>query len=113
MKLHITEEAKDQMRRLQPEGKTSLRLFYDIDGCGCGVNGMPIIYFTNEAQTKYDEQVENEDYLIFIDNQQKTFFEPEMTLAWNGKLFQLKSRKGLLNPSISSRVLKTGGMMNE
>ncbi|KGX86017.1 iron-sulfur cluster biosynthesis family protein [Pontibacillus litoralis] len=112
MKLHITNEAKQQLQAIQPENLPLLRLYYDTDGCGCGVNGINTIHFTNH-HTASDEEVENDTYQVFIDSEQKVFFEPSMTLAWNGKLFQLKSNQGMLNASISSSAIKKGGEMVE
>lgn len=112
MKLTITKDALQQLEALQPEDRPYLRMEYDSDGCGCGVNGMPIIYFTN-AKTEYDVKVENEQYTIFLDDQQAVFFKPEMTLEWNKRLFRLKSRDGMLNPSISSATIKRGGEVHE
>lgn len=107
MKLTIMDEALEQLRLLQIEGHPILRLYYDIEGCGCGVNGVRIMYFTNEI-TQYDEVVENDQYKIVIDEQQKTFFEPEMKLEWTGRLFRLKSPNQMLNASLSSRVIQKG-----
>lgn len=108
MKLKITDEALHQLQLLQPEDRPKLRMEYDSDGCGCGVNGMPSIYFTNQS-TEYDIKVENEHYTIFLDEQQKVFFKPVMTLEWNKRLFRLKSPEGMLNPSLSSASIKQGG----
>lgn len=100
-------EALNQLRQLQMDHKPYLRLYYDIEGCGCGVNGVRILYFTDEV-TQYDEVVENDNNKIIIDEQQKTFFEPDMKLEWTGRLFRLKSPNGMLNASLSSRVIQKG-----
>ncbi|MYL32655.1 iron-sulfur cluster biosynthesis family protein [Pontibacillus yanchengensis] len=112
MKLHITDEAKKQLQQLQPVNHSMLRLYYDTDGCGCGVDGMPILHFTDQ-QTVYDEEVENDNYTVIIDDQQKLFFDESMTLEWNGQLFRLKSPKGMLNASISSTDIEKGGALVE
>ncbi|KGP72159.1 iron-sulfur cluster biosynthesis family protein [Pontibacillus yanchengensis] len=112
MRLHITEQAIKQLQQLQPANCSMLRLYYDTDGCGCGVDGMPIIHFTNQ-RTLYDEEVENDHYTVIIDDQQKLFFDDNMTLEWNGQLFRLKSPKGMLNASISSRDIERGGALVE
>lgn len=112
MKLTITDEALHQLQLLQPEDRPDLRMEYDSDGCGCGVNGMPVIYFT-KTSTEHDLKVENEHYKIFLDEQQKVFFKPVMTLEWNKRLFRLKSPDGMLNPSLSSASIKQGGENRE
>ncbi|KGX92243.1 hypothetical protein N781_18285 [Pontibacillus halophilus JSM 076056 = DSM 19796] len=109
MNLEITQEALQQLKLLQPADKPTLRLHYDTDGLGCGVNGQPIVFFTNES-TSFDKVVENESYTVVIDEQQKTFFHSAMKLEWTGKLFRLNTPNGLLNPSISGRQVKTGAM---
>ena len=112
MRLTITDEALHQLQLLQPEGRPYLRMEYDIEGCGCGVNGVPTVYFTDKS-TEYDINVENEHYTIFLDEQQTVFFKPEMKLEWNKRLFRLKSPNGMLNPSLSSASIKQGGEPRE
>lgn len=112
MKLTITDEAVQQIHALQPKDQTYLRLESDTEGCGCGVNGVQILYFTN-VKTEHDEEVENDHFSIIIDEQQKIFFHPTMTLEWNKSLFRLKSPNGMLNPSLSSSQILQGVRKHE
>ncbi|MYL19681.1 iron-sulfur cluster biosynthesis family protein [Halobacillus litoralis] len=107
MKLRITDEAKQQLEQIQEAGRPILRLFYDTEGCGCGVNGLPTIRLEHEERTT-DERVENEDYPVIIDNQQAIFFKKDMKLDFVRGTFRLSSPDGILNPIIPIKDVKEG-----
>ncbi|UOR12387.1 iron-sulfur cluster biosynthesis family protein [Halobacillus amylolyticus] len=107
MKLVITNIAKEQLEQLR-EGQSFLRLFYDTEGLGCGVNGQPTIRLTDRMFEDTDNTVENEDYQVIIDCQQTTFFKPDMKLDFVKGSFRLSSPNGVLNP-----IIPTGTIKNE
>ncbi|PAV29563.1 hypothetical protein CIL05_11915 [Virgibacillus profundi] len=102
MHLTITPEAKVLLDRLNTDNNHYLVLWYDTEGCGCGVNGIPTIRFTNEKDP-LDIKVENEVYPILIHKQQATFFAEDMKLDVKGEMFRLSSPEGILNPFISAQ----------
>lgn len=107
MKLRITEEAKQQLEKIQDSERPLIRLFYDTEGCGCGVNGLPTIRLEKEERDT-DRKVENEDYSVIIDNQQATFFKKDMKLDFIKGTFRLSSPDGILNPIIPIKDVKEG-----
>ncbi|MCP3032641.1 iron-sulfur cluster biosynthesis family protein [Halobacillus sp. A1] len=106
MKLNITDAAHEQLKLLQIEEYSYLRLYYDTEGMGCGVNGLPTIRLTNNYYDKTDERVENEQYSVIIDHQQATFFRKEMKLDFIKNTFRLSSPEGVLNPIIPTVSVK-------
>ncbi|MCA0970183.1 iron-sulfur cluster biosynthesis family protein [Halobacillus litoralis] len=107
MKLVLTEEAKQQLTYMKEEERPLIRLFYDTEGCGCGVNGLPTIRLDYEKRDT-DENVENEDFHVIIDQQQAVFFRKEMKLDFKKGLFRLSSPEGVLNPIIPIRDVREG-----
>ncbi|WP_394217773.1 iron-sulfur cluster biosynthesis family protein [Halobacillus trueperi] len=107
MKLRITEEAKQQLEQIQDPERPLIRLFYDTEGCGCGVNGLPTIRLEKEERPT-DLKVENDDYSVIIDDQQATFFKKEMKLDFMRGTFRLSSPDGILNPIIPIKDVKEG-----
>lgn len=107
MKLQITGEAMHQLEKLKDPERPMIRLFYDTEGCGCGVNGLPTIRLDNERRDT-DRNVDNDAYEVIIDHQQATFFKPEMKLDFKKGSFRLSSPDGILNPIISIKDVKEG-----
>ncbi|MDX8046060.1 iron-sulfur cluster biosynthesis family protein [Gracilibacillus sp. S3-1-1] len=99
MKLTITEQALEQIKVVNVANKRLLALTYDIDGCGCGVNGMPTVTLI-ENREKSHQDVECGEMDVVVDIQQATFFSNEMTLDYNGATFRLTSPNEMLNPFI-------------
>ncbi|MCP3025781.1 iron-sulfur cluster biosynthesis family protein [Halobacillus sp. A5] len=107
MKLEITEAAWEQLEPIMDEGHQILRLYYDTEGLGCGVNGQPTIRLVNHIN-ETDQKVENEELPVIIDHQQKVFFRKEMKLDLIKGTFRLSSPEGILNP-----IIPTGTVKNE
>ncbi|MGR9049462.1 iron-sulfur cluster biosynthesis family protein [Halobacillus faecis] len=107
MKLRITDEAKQQLEQIQDPERPIIRLFYDTEGCGCGVNGLPTIRLEKEERST-DRKVENDDYDVIIDDQQATFFKKDMKLDFMRGTFRLSSPDGILNPIIPIKDVKEG-----
>ncbi|MFC3038992.1 iron-sulfur cluster biosynthesis family protein [Virgibacillus xinjiangensis] len=102
MELTITSEAADHLNRINQEGKSYLKLWYDTEGCGCAVNGLPTIRFTNENSNRSLE-VKSDRYPVLIDSDQAVFFEEKMKLDVRNGSFRLTSPEGVLNPFISQQ----------
>lgn len=99
MKLTITDAAFEKLNESRAGGEY-LVLFYDTDGCGCGVNGTAALRW-KEAKEKRDIIVECERLPVLVDRQQAVFFEEELKLDFVQHLFRLSSSAGILNPFIS------------
>ncbi|CDQ17849.1 Uncharacterized protein YqkB [Halobacillus karajensis] len=110
MELRITAEAKQQLEQIQDPGRPLIRLFYDTEGCGCGVNGLPTIRLDKE-ELSTDRRVENDVYHVIIDSQQAIFFKKDMKLDFVKGTFRLSSPDGILNPIIPIKDVKEGAVL--
>jgi uncharacterized protein YqkB len=102
MKLKITEEASNKLSEKISGEQGYVKLKYDIDGCGCAVNGVAALWFESEKNEE-EQQIETGGIPIYIEKAKEVFFDEEMTLdykASNG-CFQLKSPNEYLNPRMS------------
>ncbi|ENH97400.1 hypothetical protein J416_05278 [Gracilibacillus halophilus YIM-C55.5] len=99
MQLTITDAALQKIYDIQNGRDAYLSLYYDTDGCGCGVNGMPMIGFKREKDDM-DKDVDCEQFKVLVHKQEATFFEKNVKLDYNGQTFRLTSPEGVLNPLI-------------
>ncbi|MDY0405641.1 iron-sulfur cluster biosynthesis family protein [Virgibacillus sp. 179-BFC.A HS] len=105
MKLAITESALERLQAVGANRYANLLLWYDIEGCGCGVNGVNRILFTNDMKDTYKKVDNNSDFCVWVPEQQMIFFAEEMTLERRGGLLRLKSASEMLNAFISPQSL--------
>lgn len=102
MQLTITNKAKEALKNINDENRPYLLLWYDTDGCGCGVNGLPTIRFITEKRNTH-RKVDNELFSTLINEQQAIFFAEKMTLDFSNGTFRLSSPEQILNPFISTQ----------
>ncbi|MGX9931042.1 iron-sulfur cluster biosynthesis family protein [Virgibacillus salarius] len=100
IELNISKKAKDKLAELEKQHDPYLLFWYDIEGCGCGVNGIPTLRFTDQQKTNY-QQIKNKDFTVYVENQQAIFFAKKMRLDYNKGMFRLSSPEGILNLFIS------------
>ncbi|SER15112.1 Uncharacterized protein YqkB [Gracilibacillus ureilyticus] len=105
MELTITKQALEKVEENRDINDRYLFLTYDIDGCGCGVNGMPTISWKEEKEDS-DIPVTCEEIPVIVHYQQKVFFAKNMKLDFNGQTFRLSSTEGMLNPFIPLNALQ-------
>lgn len=105
MKLMITDAALEKIKLLNTKQQKYLLLFYDNTGCDCSVSGIPTIRFTDNKKEK-DIDVSCAEFDVIVDSFHEMFFEAEVKLDLIGNGFRLSSPAGMLNPIISTEVLK-------
>lgn len=100
VKITITERAIEHLRRVQ--GNKHVKLIYDTDGCGCAVNGVPMLLLVDQLD-EHDVEIETNDMPIWMEKHQLIFFDDQMTLdvVDGAGCFQLKSPNQILNPRMS------------
>jgi len=104
MNITITERAADKLLSTMDPQSTALKLLYDTDGCGCAVNGVPMLYPLDRTEPAEEEETAAAaPVAIFFETRQKVFFEEQLTLDFHPekKVFVLKSDNQYYNPSIS------------
>ncbi|WP_337019961.1 iron-sulfur cluster biosynthesis family protein [Oceanobacillus massiliensis] len=105
MKLEITPDAQLKLEQLRTEKDHYLLLWYDTEGCGCGVSGLPAIRFIGERDPKHHVTIENDDVHVLIDEAKSVFFANNMKLDIRNDVFRLSSHEGILNPIIPAQNL--------
>ncbi|WP_080629180.1 MULTISPECIES: iron-sulfur cluster biosynthesis family protein [Anoxybacillus] len=100
MNVTLTKRAIEHLRRVQ--GNKHVKLIYDTDGCGCAVNGVPVLLLIDELD-EHDVAIETNDVPIWMEKHQLIFFDDQMTLdvVDGAGCFQLKSPNQILNPRMS------------
>ncbi|MBW7649697.1 iron-sulfur cluster biosynthesis family protein [Anoxybacillus sp. ST4] len=100
MNVTLTKRAIEHLRRVQ--GNKHVKLIYDTDGCGCAVNGVPVLLLIDELD-EHDVAIETNDVPIWMEKHQLIFFDDEMTIdvVDGAGCFQLKSPNQILNPRMS------------
>ncbi|RDW21986.1 iron-sulfur cluster biosynthesis family protein [Oceanobacillus chungangensis] len=101
MELTITKEAEDTIKEMNTDNLSSLLLWYDTVGCGCGVNGLPTFRLIDDIKPHY-QKVDNGSFSTYISEQQAVFFAKSMKLDYKNGTFKLSSPEGMLNPFIAA-----------
>ncbi|RKQ37726.1 iron-sulfur cluster biosynthesis family protein [Oceanobacillus halophilus] len=104
MKLTITPEANEMLKEINSQDRSYLLLWYDVDDCGCGVNGMPTIRLTDE-KSDYHQDVLNDSFPTIISKQQAVFFNQDIKLDIINGTFRLSSPDEMLNPFIPQQSI--------
>lgn len=108
MELVIMEEAARQLKTIM-QRKQILKLFYDTEGCGCGVSGIPMVKIADKPGEK-DIKIDCSSHgiSVYIHEKEKMFFDEAMTITFQNGVFRLKSPNEILNPMISIHILMRG-----
>jgi uncharacterized protein YqkB len=102
MKITITEAAAAKLAE-KLEGKQGyVKLKYDIDGCGCAVNGVAVLWLENELD-ETETEISTNGIKMYIEKSKEVFFADEMTIDYSqtSGCYQLKSPNEYLNPRMS------------
>ncbi|GAA0135320.1 iron-sulfur cluster biosynthesis family protein [Paenibacillus sp. YSY-4.3] len=79
MKMTLDSAADSIIYEFLGERPGHLRLVYDMEGCGCGMSGIPGLELVSEPGP-HDIKVDCDSYPIWIDRQQAVFFEEKLFL---------------------------------
>ncbi|MDP4162167.1 MAG: iron-sulfur cluster biosynthesis family protein [Bacillota bacterium] len=102
MEINITEAAVQKIIE-KTEGRSGyLKLKYDTEGCGCAVNGVPVLSLETELQTN-EIVIKTNRVPIYIESTKTVFFDENMTIDFSAAVncFQLKSPAQILNGRMS------------
>lgn len=81
MKMTWSKDAVAALRARFGDDVAGFRLVYDIDGCGCGVNGVPALWAVDSAQSG-DIRADSEPLALWIDPQQRVFFDDALRIGY-------------------------------
>ncbi|PLT34795.1 iron-sulfur cluster biosynthesis family protein [Bacillus sp. V5-8f] len=102
MKIEWTEQAINKISDKIKEKQGHITLNYDTDGCGCVVNGVTNLSFTDSHEPDH-EKIETNFLPVFLDKTKMIFMDEAMKIDFVPEVntFQLKSPNGVLNPRMS------------
>ena len=81
MKMEWSPEAVEQLRARFGAKLAGFRIVYDIDGCGCAVNGVPALWAVNEGEPG-DAAAESGPFPLWHAPQQQVFFEEALRISY-------------------------------
>jgi uncharacterized protein YqkB len=107
MEITITAAAADKIAE-KINGRTGfLKLKYDMEGCGCAVDGVAALWFVPEVEDT-DIAIETNNQTLYVEKSKMVFFDEQMTIDFSESTqwFQLKSPQQILNGQLSLIIKK-------
>lgn len=96
MEIYITEQAAEKLSNKLEDDK-HLKLYYDTEGCGCGVNGIPTLWITTEVATG-DVEIQTNAMPVYVEESQMLFYADKLTISLSGaNHYRLSSPEEILN----------------
>ncbi len=91
MNIHFSERAAQRLQQLAQSEQPKLQLMYDNEGCGCAVNGVPLLAIVEKAAEQYATAEVSPDCLsVYYFPQHAIYFENEMRIDYNPDTNALK-----------------------
>lgn len=102
MNLKITVAATNKLKEKFSGRPGYLKLKYDIDGCGCAVNGVAVLWLESE-RFENEHKLETNSIPVYVEKSKEVFFDEQMTIDYSESAgcYQLKSPNEYLNPRMS------------
>lgn len=82
MKIEWSPDAVERLRERFGTHVAGFRLVYDIEGCGCAVDGVPALWAVDDAAPG-DVAADSEPIALWHDPRQSAFFEEDMRIAYS------------------------------
>lgn len=107
MEIVITEKASKKMNEKINGVNGFVKLKYDMEGCGCAVDGVSALWFVSEID-KDDMAIETNDRTIYMEKSKTVFFDEQMKIDFSNEAnsFQLKSPNQMLNGRLNFITVK-------
>jgi uncharacterized protein YqkB len=102
MRITLTNAAAAELAGRMDGRPGALRLVYDTEGCGCAVDGVPVLWLT-DAPAEGDVRIAEEPLAIWIDPLRRIFFEDAVKLDYraDSRSFRLYSDNQIYHASLS------------
>jgi uncharacterized protein YqkB len=102
MEISITEAAANKLNERIAEREGNLKLVYDTDGCGCGVNGVVALWFVPEV-AEDEIAIQTNERTVYVEKSKIVFLDEQMKIDFSKitNCFQLKSPQQILNGHMS------------
>lgn len=100
MHITCTEAAIQQLSKQLGSSPGTLKLVYNIDGCGCALSGVAELWILNDVSE--DDALSTGAYPIYYDTRHAVFFEDELIIDYtpSRRAFTLKSNAQIYNASL-------------
>ncbi|MFY4775884.1 iron-sulfur cluster biosynthesis family protein [Metabacillus sp. RGM 3146] len=106
MNITFTEAAIKQINGKR-DGKSDrkMKLVYDTEGCGCVVDGVAVLWLTDDIDDT-DLKVSTNDLQVYMDKSAIVYLDENLTVDFSetASTFKLKSPSQMLNPRMSLLV---------
>ncbi|RAP78191.1 iron-sulfur cluster biosynthesis family protein [Paenibacillus montanisoli] len=92
MHFTFTPSAIEKLAPYLKDGRKSLKLLYDTEGCGCVVSGVPMLQLLDQPHQD-DTLGSGTPYSVWYEPRYEVFFEPNLKVDYNEarSSFSLKS----------------------
>jgi uncharacterized protein YqkB len=102
LEIMITDPAAAKIEEKTKDDKGFLKLKYDIEGCGCAVDGVFVLWFVPELEDD-DMAIETNAQTIYVEKAKTVFFDEKMKLDYSETTnwFKLSSAQQILNGQMS------------
>ncbi|MFN7251223.1 MAG: iron-sulfur cluster biosynthesis family protein [Anaerobacillus sp.] len=99
MRITFSIEAKNYIETLVRADQI-LVLFYDTDGCGCAVNGVPILKVETEEVKVNLIRINTNDFSVYMYEKHLIFFDDDMKLHLDNNSLRLSSNNQIFTAKL-------------
>lgn len=105
MIITITPAAAEKIHQLKNRENGLLKLKWDTEGNGCVLNGIPTLWYVDEADKDHDVLLETNEMPILVEKPKMVFYDDEVKIDFSREAgtFQLKSPNQMLNGRMAFR----------
>lgn len=105
MNITITAAAAEKIHALKNRETGTLKLKWDTEGNGCVLNGVPTLWYVDEADADHDVLLETNEMPILVEKPKMVFYDEEIKIDFSQEagMFQLKSPNQMLNGRMAFR----------
>ncbi|MCT8139719.1 iron-sulfur cluster biosynthesis family protein [Anaerobacillus sp. CMMVII] len=102
MEINFTSDASKYISELLKPDEI-LVLFYDTEGCGCAMNGVPVLNI--EAGTMQNElvSIKTNEFRLFMFKKHTIFFDEQMRIHFENNRLKLSSNNQIFSSSLLLR----------
>lgn len=105
MEITITPAAAEKIHALKNRENGILKLKWDTEGNGCVLNGIPTLWYVDEADPDHDVLLQTNAMPILVEKPKMVFYDEAVKIDFSqeANTFQLKSANQMLNGRMAFR----------
>lgn len=106
MEIVFTKQAQDYLNDFLNE-ENILVLTYDIEDCGCAVNGVPLLRIEPAAEVKSDlVRITTNKFPLFMLQKQTLFFDDNMQVHYENNHLKLSSKNQIFTSNLALKRIE-------